>query len=122
MEEMEDITFRYTRSPIGIISGIALGKEGGIIASYKLGPELDSSYKRGKPYCPVVLTMVCQRRGVKVYDVFDKILSKYTDEGMKSQTGNKDRIRCSWKISKDQMKRVLDEVEQRLQNRSCKDE
>ncbi|MFW6117147.1 MAG: hypothetical protein ACOC6G_01005 [Thermoproteota archaeon] len=116
MEVKDDIRFYFNHSPLGVISGIAIGEEGDIIASYKLETEQDTFYLHGRPCQSVVLTVVCKEHGVKVYNIFEKILSKYSADDQKFQTGSPGGIRCRWRICNDRVERAFEEISETLEN------
>lgn len=118
MEDRCDIRFRFTKSSSGVISGIALDKDEDIVASFKLEVGRDTVYMHGKPWSSVILTMVCREKGAKVYDVFDRILSKYGERDPRFQTGKIERIHCCWKIRNDKVERAVEEIKKSLEKSS----
>lgn len=112
-----NIRFRFTQSPSGIISGIAFEEDGDVVASFKLNVERGSIYMRGKSWSSITLTMVSKALGVKVYDIFDGILSKYGERDIECQTWRIGRTRCLWRIRDDQVKKAIEEVKKTLEKR-----
>jgi hypothetical protein len=110
-----NLRFRFTQSPSGVISGIALEKDGDIVASFKLEVGRGIVYMHGKPWSSVILTMVCRAQGAKVYDAFDMILSKYGERDARFQTGGIGRIRCCWMIHNDKVKSAVEEIGKTLE-------
>lgn len=115
MEDKANLRFRFTQSPSGVISGIALEKDGDIVASFKLEVGRGIVYMHGKPWSSVILTMVCRAQGAEVYNAFDVILSKYGERAPRFQTGRIGRIRCCWRIRKDKMKSAVEEIGKTLE-------
>lgn len=112
-----NIRFRFTQSPSGIISGIAFEEDGDVVASFKLNVERGSIYMRGKSWSSITLTMVSKALGVKVYDIFDGILSKYGERDIECQTWRIGRTRCLWRIRDDEVKKAIEEVKKTLEKR-----
>jgi hypothetical protein len=117
VSDKSDIRFRFTQSPSGSISGIAFEENGDIVASFKLNVERGSIYMCGKSWSSVNLTMVSKALGVKVYDIFDGILSKYGEREIGCQTWRIGRTRCLWRIRNDQVKKAIEEVKKTLEKR-----
>lgn len=115
MGDKGDLRFRFTQSPSGVISGIALEKDGDIVASFKLEVGRGTVCIHREPWSSVILTMVCRAQGAKVYDVFDMILSKYGERDPRFQTGRIGRIRCYWRIRNDKVKNAVEEIEKTLE-------
>ena len=110
-----NIRFRFTQSPSGIISGVALEKDGHIVASFKLEVGKGTIHMHGKPWSSMILTMVCRAQGAKVYDVFDRVLSKYGERDPRFQTGRIGRLRCCWRIRNDKVKRAVEDFSEALE-------
>lgn len=117
MSDEGNIRFRFTQSPSGIISGIAFEEDGDVVASFKLNVERGSIYMRGKSWSSITLTMVSKALGVKVYDIFDGILSKYGERDIECQTWRIGRTRCLWRIRDDEVKKAIEEVKKTLEKR-----
>ena len=110
-----NITFRFTRSPSGVISGVAFERGGDIVASFKLEVGKGTIHMHGKPWSSMILTMVCRAQGAKVYDVFDRVLSKYGERDPRFQTGRIGRIRCCWRIRNDKVKSTIEDIRKNLE-------
>lgn len=117
MSDRSDIRFRFTQSSSGSISGIAFEEDGDIVASFKLNVERGNIYMRGKSWSSVNLTMVSKALGVKVYDIFDEVLSKYGERDIGCQTWRIGRTRCLWRIRNDEVKKAIEEVKKTLEKR-----
>lgn len=115
MSDKSDMRFRFTQSSSGSISGIAFKKDGGIVASFKLDVERSSVCVQGKSWSSTTLTMVCAATGVKVYKIFDEILSKYGERYSRCQTGRAGRICSHWRIYNDRVKTALSEIKETLE-------
>lgn len=112
-----NIRFRFTQSSSGSISGIAFEEDRDIVASFKLEVERGSIYMRGKSWSSITLTMVSKALGVKVYDIFDGVLSKYGERDIGCQTWRVGRTRCPWRIHNDKVKKAIEEVKKTLEKR-----
>ena len=110
-----NIRFRFTQSPSGIISGVALEKDGHIVASFKLEVGKGTIRMHGKPWSSMILTMVCGAQGAKVYDVFDRVLSEYGERDPRFQTGRIGRMRCCWRIRNDKVKSTIEDIRKNLE-------
>jgi len=115
VSDKSDMRFRFTQSSSGSISGIAFKKDGGIVASFKLDVERNSVCVQGKSWSSTTLTMVCQATGVKIYMIFDEILSKYGEKDSRCQTGRAGRICSHWRIYNDRVKTALSEIKETLE-------
>ena len=114
VSDKSDIRFRFTQSSSGSISGIAFKEDGDIVASFKLEVERSSVCIQGKSWSSTTLTMVCEATGVKVYKIFDEILSKYGERYSRCQTGRAGRICSHWRIYNDRVKAALREIKETL--------
>ena len=110
-----NIRFRFTQSPSGIISGVALEKDGHIVASFKLEVGSGTVCMHGKIWSSVILAMVCRAQGANVYDVFDRVLSKYGERDPQFQTGRIGHIRCCWRIRNDKVKSTIEDIRKNLE-------
>lgn len=107
-----DIRFLFAQSPCGSISGLAFKEDGNIVASFKLEFKRSNVSMQGKSWSSTILTMVCGTTGVKVYDIFDEILSKYGERDSRSQTGR--RICSRWRMCNSRVKAALREIKETL--------
>ena len=113
-KEGDDIKFRFTKSPGGSFSGIAFDEDRDLVVSFNLDVEKGSVYISGKPASIVALRTDAKALGVKVYDLFNKILAKHGERDWRYPTTTASRIICYWRVYDDRLKEAIKEVEKAL--------
>ena len=114
VSDKSDIRFRFTQSSSSNINGIAFKKDGDIVASFNLEIERSSVCIQEKSWSSTTLTMVCAATGLKVYNIFDEILSKYGERDSRCQTVRAERICSHWRIYNNRVKAALREIKETL--------
>lgn len=117
MKTEGEINLRFTQSPSGIISGVAIEEGGHIVASFKLKVEGCSNYPKGNSWSSLKLTMISGTLGAKIYDTFDEILSKYGEKDIGCQTWRIGHTQCLWRIRDEKVKKAIEAIKRALQTR-----
>jgi hypothetical protein len=77
LKNKKSLSFSFTQSN-SVISGVALKKEKGIVASFKLEAKANSSYPKTDQECHnIELKMVFKPAGKKLCTIFDDVFEKY---------------------------------------------
>jgi len=112
LKNKRSLSFSFTQSN-SVISGVAIKKEKGIVASFKLEAKGNSSYpKKDQECCNIELKIVFKPVGKEVYTVFDNVFEKY---GKNKFTVEKEGYLFSrWRSSYSDARKAIKEAKEAL--------
>jgi len=112
LKNKSSLRFSFLQSEF-IISGVALKKGKGIVASFKLEAKGSSSYSQTDPeYYIIELKMVFRPSGKELCTIFDGVFARY--DKCKYTVVKKGYLLSCWRMSPSDARKAIEEVKEVL--------
>ena len=113
----EKIKFRFTLSQ-NSFKGIAFDEEKDIVVNFSLNIEKGSIDGEGKPWSIIILRTDARVLGVKVYDFFNRTISKYGEKDHRYPSVHGQTLECLWRIYDNKLEKLKEELRKSLNSQT----
>ena len=110
----QKIKFRYTQWGNKIFNGIAFKEDEDVVVNFRLGVGKGSIDAEGKSWSIVSLETDARVLGVKVFDFFDRIISKYGKRDHRYPSTLGSTLKCYWHVYDDKLPQLMEEIKKAL--------
>ena len=112
MKNKNNFSFSFIKSDF-VISGVAIKKGKGIVASFKLEAKGNSICSKTDQECHnIELKMIFIRAGKELYTIFDDVFEKYDKN--KFMSVKEGYLFSRWRISHSDTRKAIEEVKEAL--------